>query len=175
LQCGTTGESPTLSKEEKQKVIAEAIRLGKGRVQVVAGTGMCAQPALPHAPSIVRCTQRLALSATIAAATACPTLAHAAHAVLFGGAFAGSNNTAEAVALTQWAKDAGADACLLVNPYYNKPSQAGLAAHVRAVAEVGLPIILYNIPGRTGVNMTPQTVAECVAAVSCTSMCLSFA
>jgi 4-hydroxy-tetrahydrodipicolinate synthase len=64
------------------------------------------------------------------------------------------------VAFTQWAKDAGADACLLVNPYYNKPSQAGLIAHVKAVAAVGLPIMLYNVPGRAAVNMTPATVAE---------------
>lgn len=110
MQCGTTGESPTLTKEEKKQVIETAIRLGKGKVQVVAGTG--------------------------------------------------SNNTADSVSMTTWAKAAGADACLIVNPYYNKPSQAGLIAHVKAIAEVGLPIILYNIPGRSGVAMTVATIAE---------------
>lgn len=102
---------PTLSKEERQKAITEAIRVSKGRgVQVVAGTG--------------------------------------------------SNNTADTVSMTQWAKEAGADACLIVNPYYNKPSQAGLIAHVKAVAAVGLPVMLYNVPGRAGVAMTPATIAE---------------
>jgi 4-hydroxy-tetrahydrodipicolinate synthase len=90
-------------------VIEAAIKLGKGKVQVVAGTG--------------------------------------------------SNNTADSVETTRWAKEAGADACLIVNPYYNKPTQAGLIAHVTAIAEVGLPIVLYNIPGRTGVAMTVATIA----------------
>lgn len=72
----------------------------------------------------------------------------------------GSNSTAEAIDLTRYAKQAGADGALLVLPYYNKPTQAGLIAHCRAVAdEAGLPLILYNIPGRTGVNMLPETLA----------------
>ncbi len=72
----------------------------------------------------------------------------------------GSNSTAEAIALTQHAKKAGADGVLMVCPYYNKPTQKGLIAHYRAVAEaVDIPIIMYNIPGRTGVNMLPDTVA----------------
>lgn len=73
----------------------------------------------------------------------------------------GSNSTAEAIALTRHAKEAGADGVLIVNPYYNKPTQAGLTAHFRAIADaVEIPIIMYNIPGRTGVNMLPETVAE---------------
>lgn len=72
----------------------------------------------------------------------------------------GSNSTAEAIDLTRYAKQAGADGALLVLPYYNKPTQAGLAAHCRAVADAAeLPLILYNIPGRTGVNMLPETLA----------------
>ena len=113
VQCGTTGESPTLSDDEKLTVITETIKAAKGRVQIIAGTG--------------------------------------------------SNCTADAVEYTRRAKEAGADACLIVNPYYNKPTQAGLIAHIKAIAEVGLPIVLYNIPGRTGINMTPQTVAKYVA------------
>lgn len=114
VPCGTTGESPTLTKEEKHKAIAEAIRLTRGTgLQVIAGTG--------------------------------------------------SNNTADTVEATRWAQQAGADACLIVNPYYNKPTQAGLIAHVQAVAAVGLPVLLYNIPGRSGVAMTPATLATLAA------------
>ncbi|MEK7851334.1 MAG: 4-hydroxy-tetrahydrodipicolinate synthase, partial [Deltaproteobacteria bacterium] len=73
----------------------------------------------------------------------------------------GSNNTAEAVRLTRHAKKAGADAALLITPYYNKPTQEGLYQHYKKVAgEVDIPIILYNVPGRTGVNMLPETVAR---------------
>ena len=73
----------------------------------------------------------------------------------------GSNSTEEAIALTRHAKQAGADGALLITPYYNKPMQEGLFRHYKAVAEaVDLPIVLYNIPGRTGVNMSPATVAR---------------
>jgi 4-hydroxy-tetrahydrodipicolinate synthase len=73
----------------------------------------------------------------------------------------GSNSTDEAIALTRHAKQAGADAALLITPYYNKPTQEGLYRHYKAVAEsVDLPLVLYNIPGRTGVNMLPATVAR---------------
>ena len=73
----------------------------------------------------------------------------------------GSNSTAEAVSLTKHAKAAGADGALIVLPYYNKPTQKGLIEHCRAIADaVDLPLILYNIPGRTGVNMLPETVAQ---------------
>jgi len=71
----------------------------------------------------------------------------------------GSNATDEAVRLTQRAKESGATAALIVNPYYNKPNQKGLSEHFKAIANVGLPIVLYNIPGRTGITMSPQTVA----------------
>ncbi|MFQ5480202.1 MAG: 4-hydroxy-tetrahydrodipicolinate synthase [Thermodesulfobacteriota bacterium] len=73
----------------------------------------------------------------------------------------GSNSTAETIRLTRHAEDAGAQAALLITPYYNKPSQAGLLAHYRAVSEaVSIPLVLYNVPGRTGVNMSPDTVAR---------------
>ena len=73
----------------------------------------------------------------------------------------GSNCTDEAIALTKHAKDAGADASLQVVPYYNKPTQAGLYAHFRAIAEAAqLPLVLYNIPGRCGVDMANETIAR---------------
>ena len=73
----------------------------------------------------------------------------------------GSNSTDEAISLTRHAKQAGAEAALLITPYYNKPTQEGLYRHYKAVAEaVDLPLVLYNIPGRTGVNMLPATVAR---------------
>lgn len=73
----------------------------------------------------------------------------------------GSNSTAETLMLTKHAKEAGADAALLITPYYNKPTQQGLYEHYRLVAaEVNIPIILYNVPGRTSVNMLPDTVAR---------------
>jgi 4-hydroxy-tetrahydrodipicolinate synthase len=73
----------------------------------------------------------------------------------------GSNNTKEAVALTRYAKKAGVSGALVITPYYNKPTQDGLLRHFRAVAEsTDIPIILYNVPGRTGVNMAAQTVAR---------------
>jgi 4-hydroxy-tetrahydrodipicolinate synthase len=73
----------------------------------------------------------------------------------------GSNATAEALQYSKHAKDAGADALLLTCPYYNKPSQRGLLAHFHAIADgVNLPQVLYNIPGRTGINLLPETVAE---------------
>lgn len=73
----------------------------------------------------------------------------------------GSNSTKEAIRLTRFAKEIGADATLLVVPYYNKPTQEGLYLHFKQIAtQVNIPIILYNIPGRTGVNMTPKTIAR---------------
>ena len=74
---------------------------------------------------------------------------------------AGSNNTAEAVELTGFAKEAGADGALLITPYYNKPTQEGLYQHFKRIAdEVSMPFILYNVPGRTSVNLLPPTVAR---------------
>ncbi len=73
----------------------------------------------------------------------------------------GSNNTREAIELTRYAKKAGADAALVITPYYNKPTQEGLYRHFRAVAESSdIPLILYNVPSRTGVNMAAETVAR---------------
>ena len=110
VPVGTTGESPTLSHDEHDMVVAEVVRAVAGRVPVVAG--------------------------------------------------AGSNNTVETVRLVRAAKAAGADAALVVTPYYNKPTQRGLIAHFTAAAECGLPIIIYNIPGRSVVDMTPVTMGE---------------
>ncbi|MDP5084520.1 MAG: 4-hydroxy-tetrahydrodipicolinate synthase [Yoonia sp.] len=101
-----------------------------------------------------------------------PTLTHAEHDMVVeivvaeaAGripviAGAGSNNTIETVRLVQAAKQAGADAALVVTPYYNKPTQAGLIAHFMAAADCGLPIVIYNIPGRSVVDMTPATMGE---------------
>lgn len=109
--AGTTGESPTLSDEEKVRLF-RAVREAVGdRGKVIAGTG--------------------------------------------------TYDTAHSIHLSREAHRAGADGLLLVNPYYNRPSQDGLYAHFRAVAEsTPLPVMLYNIPGRTGVNCTPETIAR---------------
>jgi 4-hydroxy-tetrahydrodipicolinate synthase len=109
--CGTTGESPTLSDEEKVRLF-QAIRKAAGtRAQVIAGTG--------------------------------------------------TYDTAHSIHLTREAERAGCDGVLLVNPYYNKPSQEGLYRHFRAVAEsTRLPVMLYNIQGRTSVNCEPATIAR---------------
>jgi 4-hydroxy-tetrahydrodipicolinate synthase len=72
----------------------------------------------------------------------------------------GSNSTAEALRLTRHAKQAGADACLVVNPYYNKPTQQGMYDHVVRLAEAGLPIVLYNIPSRTGIELSVETIVR---------------
>lgn len=72
----------------------------------------------------------------------------------------GSNDTAHSVHLTHLAAETGVDACLVVTPYYNRPPRAGIVGHVAAIAEVGLPVILYNIPSRSGVNMEPDLIAE---------------
>ena len=109
--CGTTGESPTLTHAEHERVIGIVCDQAAGRILVMAGTG--------------------------------------------------SNSTAEAVRLTKSAQAAGADAALMVAPYYNKPTQEGYFQHYRRVTEaVDLPIVLYNIPGRTAGNMEPETIAR---------------
>ncbi len=109
--AGTTGESPTLSDEEKIRLVRTVKGAVAARASVVAGTG--------------------------------------------------TNDTKHSIHLTAEAKRAGADAALLVNPYYNRPSQEGLYAHFRAIAEsTTLPCILYNIPGRTGVNANPETIGR---------------
>ena len=113
VPVGTTGESPTLSHEEHDLVVAEVVRAAKGRAPVIAG--------------------------------------------------AGSNNTVETVRLVEAARAAGADAALVVTPYYNKPTQRGLAAHFLAAAVVGLPSVIYNIPGRSAVDMSVSTMAELAA------------
>lgn len=109
--AGTTGESPTLSDEEKIRLVRTVKDAVAGRALVVAGTG--------------------------------------------------TNDTRHSVHLTKDAQRAGADGILLVNPYYNRPSQDGLYAHFRTIAEsTPLPCMLYNIPGRTGVNTAPETIAR---------------
>lgn len=76
----------------------------------------------------------------------------------------GSNSTSESIELTRQAKAAGADGALMITPYYNKPSQEGLYQHFKAVAAaVDIPIVMYNVPGRTSINMLPATVARCAA------------
>jgi 4-hydroxy-tetrahydrodipicolinate synthase len=72
----------------------------------------------------------------------------------------GTNCTRTTVEMTRFAKDAGADCCMVVNPYYNKPQQRGMIAHIRAVADVGLPIMLYNNVGRSAVKLEVETVLE---------------
>ena len=108
---GTTGECPTLSHDEHERVIASVVEFAAGRIKVMAGTG--------------------------------------------------SNSTAEALRLTKFAEKCRADAALVVAPYYNKPTQEGFYQHYKALAEaVGIPICVYNIPGRTGKNIEPETIAR---------------
>ena len=108
---GTTGESPTLSHDEHDRVIAFVCETAAGRIKVMPGTG--------------------------------------------------SNSTQEALRLTKFAEQAGADAALQVAPYYNKPTQQGFYEHFRCLAEQsGLPQCIYNIPGRTGKNIEPETIAR---------------
>ncbi|MCD7033726.1 4-hydroxy-tetrahydrodipicolinate synthase [Metabacillus sp. GX 13764] len=107
--AGTTGESPTLSSEEKIALIKHTAEIVKGRIPVIAGTG--------------------------------------------------SNNTLASIDLTKKAEKAGADAIMLVAPYYNKPSQEGMYQHFKAIAEAtSLPVMIYNVPGRTAVSIAPETV-----------------
>lgn len=109
VAVGTTGESPTLSHEEREIVIATAVKVAKKRCRVFAGTG--------------------------------------------------SYSTRDAIAATRRAEELGADAALIVAPYYNKPSQEGLFRHFQAIAQAtSLPIMLYNIPGRCSVDILPETV-----------------
>jgi 4-hydroxy-tetrahydrodipicolinate synthase len=111
IPVGTTGESPTLSHGEHERVVEMCVEAAAGRIPVIAG--------------------------------------------------AGSNSTAECVRLTQHAKTAGADAALIVTPYYNKPSQDGLYAHFKTVADtVDIPIIIYNIPPRSVIDMSTATMAR---------------
>jgi 4-hydroxy-tetrahydrodipicolinate synthase len=111
VPAGTTGESPTLSHSEHEKVIELCIKEAKGKIPVIAGTG--------------------------------------------------SNSTTEAISLTEHAEKAGADAALIVTPYYNKPTQEGLYQHYKAINDkCGIPIIIYNIPGRSVIDMTVDTMAR---------------
>lgn len=111
VPVGTTGESPTLSHEEHNRVIEEVVKAAAGRVPVIAG--------------------------------------------------AGSNATAEGIELIRHAEAAGADAALVVTPYYNKPTQRGMVAHFTAMHDASsLPIIIYNIPGRSVVDMSPETMGQ---------------
>lgn len=106
--CGTTGESSTMSTEEKKAVIEFSVKIANGRVPIIAGTG--------------------------------------------------GNNTKEAISMSKYAESVGADGLLLVTPYYNKTTQQGLIAHFTKIAEsVKLPIILYSVQSRTGMNIEPET------------------
>ncbi len=114
---GTTGESPTLTKEEKVALFAHVVQVVNKRVPVIAGTG--------------------------------------------------SNNTAESMELSKLAEAVGVDAIMLVAPYYNKPSQEGLYQHFKTIADsVSLPVMLYNVPGRTVTNLLPSTVIRLAADVN---------
>jgi 4-hydroxy-tetrahydrodipicolinate synthase len=114
VPCGTTGESPTLSHEEHNRVIDLCVEAAKGRVPVIAGTG--------------------------------------------------SNSTDEAVMLSKHAKKAGADGILVATPYYNKPNQEGLFQHYKAINDaVEIPLVLYNIPGRSVIDMKDSTIARLAA------------
>ena len=111
VPAGTTGESPTLSHSEHEKVIELCINESNGKIPVIAGTG--------------------------------------------------SNSTEEAISLTKHAEKAGADGALVVTPYYNKPTQEGLYQHYKAINDnTGLPIIIYNIPGRCVIDMSVDTMAR---------------
>src|SRR5437867_148451 len=111
VPCGTTGESATMTEQERARVISLTVEVAAGRVPVIAGTG--------------------------------------------------SNDTARTVRETRRAQEGGADAALVVTPYYNKPTPAGLEKHYRTVAdEGGLPVVVYNVPGRTGTNITPDVLAR---------------
>ncbi|SFU75915.1 4-hydroxy-tetrahydrodipicolinate synthase [Alicyclobacillus macrosporangiidus] len=121
VACGTTGESPTLSHEEKLKVFEWTLRAADGRVPVIAGTG--------------------------------------------------SNSTAGSIALSREAQALGVDGLLLVSPYYNRPTQEGLYAHFSAIAEaVDLPVMVYNIPSRTGVNIEVDTMLRLAQVPNITSV-----
>ena len=111
VPAGTTGESPTLTHDEHQKVIELCIKESQGKNPVIAGTG--------------------------------------------------SNSTAEAISLTTHAEKVGADAALVVTPYYNKPTQEGLYQHYKAINDkCGIPILIYNIPGRSVIDMSVDTMAK---------------
>ncbi|AFH64178.1 4-hydroxy-tetrahydrodipicolinate synthase [Paenibacillus caseinilyticus] len=123
--CGTTGESPTLTEEEKLQLFEAAVKRAKGRCRIIAGTG--------------------------------------------------SNDTAHSIHLSLAAEKLGVDALLLVAPYYNRPSQEGLYQHFKAVAEsVSIPVILYNVPSRSSVNISAETtirlsqIPNIVATKDCT-------
>ncbi|MGH9699238.1 MAG: 4-hydroxy-tetrahydrodipicolinate synthase [Candidatus Acidiferrales bacterium] len=111
VPCGTTGENPTLTREEHLRVVQITIEESRGRVPVLAG--------------------------------------------------AGGYNTAEVISIARQIAALGADGLLSVTPYYNKPTQEGLFQHFQAIAAaVPLPIVLYNVPGRTGANLEPATIAR---------------
>ena len=108
---GTTGESPTITHDEHERIIEICVKESKGKIPVIAGTG--------------------------------------------------SNSTDEAISLTKFAEKAGADAALIVTPYYNKPTQEGLYQHYKAINDsCGIPIIIYNIPPRSVVDMSVDTMAR---------------
>lgn len=110
VPVGTTGESPTVSTAEHQRIIEVAVEAARGRIKVIAGTG--------------------------------------------------ANSTEEAIELTRHAQQVGVDGTLQVTPYYNKPSQEGLYRHFSTIADIGLPVVLYNVPGRTGREIEVSTIVR---------------
>ena len=136
-------ENGSIDWERLDELLAWHVAEGTSAIVAVGTTGESATLAVSeHCEVIGHCIDKLSGALPLIAGT-------------------GANSTAEAVELTGVAHKLGADACLLVTPYYNKPTQEGLYRHYRHIAEaVAIPQILYNVPGRTGVDMLPETIAR---------------
>lgn len=136
-------EDGSINFEELGRILEDQIARGTDAIIICGTTGECS--------TMVDAEQLAAIKYTV------DTVAHRVPVI----AGAGSNDTAHGCALAKGAADCGADALLMVTPYYNKTSQAGLVAHFTAMAEAGgIPVILYNVPSRTGVNIAPETAKK---------------